>query len=411
MRLWLKTALAAAAGLVIGVLLSRGGGGEVADLLPRLSQVALQVGRYAVFPVIFFGVVMSTHELRSNGSALRLYGRLALYLAGSSALLTAAGLASVLLLAPQRIPIVVIVDQAPYAPAGPIDIVAGTFPGNMFQALVGDGSMLLPLLALGFVFGAHLEFDDTAKRPVTELFESLCRIFYQINALVVELFWVAIVVIAAAAAVQLGRADLALYRELFVVLAVDVAVLYLGVFPALLYLLGERTNPYRSIYAALGPALTALVSGDSHVSLAALVVHGRESFRLPRRVSATVFPLCAVFGRAGTALVTGIGYLMVLRSYTSFEVTVEQLLFAALLTFLLSFAAGAVPGIGTMGSLTILWSLSGNGLADGPLIMQPVLPLLTGAAILLDVTTAALIAHLVGRTETGPGIAPPRLLA
>ena len=410
MKLWLKTALAAAAGLLIGILLSRGGGGEVADLLPRLSRVALQVGRYAVFPVIFFGVVMSTHELRSNGAALRVYGRLALYLAGSSALLTGVGLASVLLLAPQRIPIVVIVDQAPDAPAGFIDIVAGTFPGNLFQALVGDGSMLLPLLALGVVFGAHLDFDDTARRPVTELFESLCRIFYQINALVVELFWAAIVVIAAAAAVRLGQADLALYRELLVVLALDVAVLYLGVFPALLYLLGERTNPYRAIYAALGPALTALVSGDSSVSLAALVVHGRESFRLPRRVSATVFPLCAVFGRAGTALVTGIGYLMVLRSYTSFEVTVEQLLFAALFTFLLSFAAGAVPGIGALGSLTILWSLSGNGLADGPLIMQPVLPLLTGAAVLLDVTTAALIAHLVDRAETTPGLAPPRLL-
>ena len=411
MKVWLKTVLAAAVGLVIGILLSRGGGGEVADLLPRLSRVALQIGRYAVFPAVFFGVVMSTHELRSNAAAPRLYGRLALYVAGSSALLTVAGLASVLLLAPQRIPIVVIVDQAPHTPAGLIDVVAGTFPANMFQALVGDGSMLLPLLVLGLVFGAHLEFDDAAKRPVTELFESLCRIFYQINALVVELFWMAIVVIAAAAAVRLGQADLALYRELIVVLAVDVAVLYVGVFPALLFLLGERSNPYRALYAALGPALTGLVSGDSYVSLGALVVHGRESFRLPRRVSATVFPLCAVFGRAGSALVTGIGYLMVLRSYTSFEVTVEQLLFAALFTFLLSFVAGAVPGLGTMASLTILWSLSGNGLADGPLIMQPVLPLLTGVAVLLDVTTAALIAHLVGRHEAGPGVAPPRLLA
>ena len=148
---------------------------------------------------------------------------------------------------------------------------------------------------------------------------------------------------------RLGQADLALYRELIVVLAVDVAVLYVGVFPALLFLLGERSNPYRALYAALGPALTGLVSGDSYVSLGALVVHGRESFRLPRRVSATVFPLCAVFGRAGSALVTGIGYLMVLRSYTSFEVTVEQLLFAALFTFLLSFVAGAVPGLGTTG--------------------------------------------------------------
>ena len=84
---------------------------------------------------------------------------------------------------------------------------------------------------------------------------------------------------------------------------------------------------------------------------------------------------------------------------------------AALFTFLLSFVAGAVPGIGAMVSLTLLWSLSGNGLADGPLIMQPVLPLLTGVAVLLDVTTAALIAHLVARDEAGPGVPPARLFA
>ena len=395
MRIWLKTALAAAAGILIGVVLSRSGG-EVAELVPRLARVAIQVGRYAVFPVVFFGVVMGTHELRSSGAGLRVYGRLALYLAGSNALLTVLGLASVLLLAPQRIPIVVIVEHTT-ALTGLIDILDAAFPGNLFQALVNDGSMLLPILALGLIFGSNLGFDDPVTLPVTQLFDSLCRIFYQINSLVVELFWVAIMVIAAAGVVQLGSAELAPYRELIVILAIDVTVLYLGVFPALLYLLGERANPYRWIYATLGPALTGLISGDLYVSLGSLVVHGRESFRLRRRVAAAAFPVCAVFGRAGTALVTGIGYLMVLRSYTSLEITVAHLLWAALFTFLCSLIAGAVPGLGAMVSLSMLWHLSGNGLADGPLIMQPVLPLLTGVAVLLDVTSAALVAHLVAR--------------
>ena len=92
---------------------------------------------------------------------------------------------------------------------------------------------------------------------------------------------------------------------------------------------------------------------------------------------------------------TGIGYLMVLRSYSSPEITASHLLWVALFTFLLSFIAGAVPGLGAMVSLTMLWHLSGNGVADGPLIMQPVLPLTTAVAVLLDVTSAALVAHLV----------------
>lgn len=408
MRIWLKTALAATAGILIGVLLSRGGG-EIAELAHRLARTAIQVGRYAVFPVVFFGVVMGTHELRGSGAGLRVYGRLALYVAGSSALLTVLGLASVLLLAPQRIPIVAVVEQPANGMTGLVDILGATSPGNLFQALVNDGSLLLPILALGLIFGANLDFDDTVTLPVTQLVDSLCRIFYQINALVVELFWVAIMVIAAAGVMQLGNTDLVIYRELIVILAIDVTVLYLGVFPALLYLFGERTNPYRWIYAALGPALTGLISGDLYVSLGALVVHGRESFRLRRSVAAAAFPVCAVFGRAGTALVTGIGYLMVLRSYTSLEISAPHLLWAALFTFLLSFITGAVPGFGTMVSLTTLWHLSGNRLTDGALIMQPVLPLLTGVAVLLDVTSAALVAHLVANDTSdrrAPTISP-----
>ena len=54
-----------------------------------------------------------------------------------------------------------------------------------------------------------------------------------------------------------------------------------------------------------------------------------------------------------------------------------------------------------MVSLALLWTLSGHGLREGYLIMQPIAPLLVSTAVLLDVTTAALAAHLVGRGERG----------
>ena len=58
-----------------------------------------------------------------------------------------------------------------------------------------------------------------------------------------------------------------------------------------------------------------------------------------------------------------------------------------------------------------VWVEGLDGLPDGPLIMQPVLPLLAGVAVMLDVITAALIAHLVGRDEAGLGVAPLRMSA
>ena len=400
MRIWLKTVLAAGAGLLIGAVLARSGG-QVAELVSSLARVATRLGGYAVFPCVFFGLIIGTHQMRTAGAALRVYRRLVLYLAGSTALLVAIGIASVLLLAPERIPIVVIVDPATYAIPSLLDTAAAVFPANLFRALVSDGPALIPVVVLALILGFSLDFDTTITSPVIQLTDALSRIFFQINSLVVEVFWIAVVAISAATLISLEAAELALYRELIIILIIVVSVLYLGVFPGLLYLLGERTNPYRWLYAALGPALAGAITGDAYVSLGSLLLHGRGSFGLPRMVTSAVFPLFALFGRAGTALVTSLSYLMVLRSYTSFEVTGEQVLWAALFSFLISFVVGTAPGQGVMVGLALLWTLSGHGLREGYLIMQPIAPLLVSTAVLLDVTTAALAAHLVGRGERG----------
>lgn len=406
MKIWLKTILAAGAGFLIGALLSRRGG-PAAELVPSLARLATQVGGYAVFPLLFFGLVIGTHELRAAGAAWRVYRRLALCLAGSTVLLAGVGIASVLLLAPERVPIVVIVDPGTYRLPGLLETAAGVVPANLFEALVSDGALLLPVVVLALVLGFNIDFDTAVTGPLLQLTDALSRLFFQINALVAEVFWIAIVVISAAALITLGAAELALYRELIIVLIIDVVVLYLGVFPALLYLLGER-NPYRWLYAALGPALTGAVTGDAYVGAGSLLVHGRGSFGLPRMVTSAAVPLFTLFGRAGTGLVTGLSYLMVLRSYTSFEVSAGHVLWAGLFTILISFAAGAAPGHGAMASLALLWTLSGHGLREGYLIMQPLAPLLVGTGVLLDVTTAALAAHLAGRGERGGQPATPR---
>ena len=400
MKIWLKTVLAAAAGLLIGAVLARRDG-QVAELASSLARIATQFGGYAVFPCVFFGLVIGTHQLRAAGAALRIYGRLVLYLAGSTALLVVVGIAAVLLLAPERIPIVVIVDPATYAMPSLLDSAAAALPANLFRALVSDGPLLLPVVVLALVIGFNLDFDAAITGPVIRITDALSRIFFQINSLIVEVFWIAIVVIGAATLISLGAAELALYRELVILLVIVVIVLYLGVFPALLYLLGERTNPYRWLYAALGPALAGALTGDAYVSLGSLLVHGRGSFGLPRTVTSAVFPLFALFGRAGTALVMGLSYLLVLRSYTSFGVTGEQILWAALFSFLISFVVGTTPGQGAMVGLALLWTMSGHGLREGYLILQPIASLLVSTAVLLDVTTAALAAHLVGRGERG----------
>ncbi len=148
----------------------------------------------------------------------------------------------------------------------------------------GSGDFLLPLVVLAFLLGLNMDFDRQLTRPVVQIFDSLSRIFYHLNSLIVELFAVALIAIAAARVSHLTHADLGMYKQIIIILAVDVVVVAFGVFPGALYLLGIRENPYRWLYASIGPAIAGLFTGDHYVSLGILTKHGKESLGVPRMV-------------------------------------------------------------------------------------------------------------------------------
>ena len=393
MKVWVKTVLAVLAGILIGVLID--GRDGVSALATQGSQLAIQIGRYALFPVVFFGLVMGTYELRRAGIALRTYGRLFLYMIGASALLTVIGLLSVVALSPERVPIVIVEAVELPAPALAATLTE-VIPTNLFQVLVGDGAALLPLVVFAIILGLNLDFDEVTTRPIVQIADSLSRIFFHINTLMVEVFWLALVVVTAATFVSLSEVELALYQQLLLILVLDVVVVCGGCLPGLLYLFGERA-PFKWLYGAIGPSLVAAATGDQYVAAGALVLHGRASFGLPRSVSSAAYPLFAIFGRAGTAMVTSVAFIVVMRSYSSLELVFGQMVWVATFSFLISFALGGVPGIGAMVSLTMLTGLYGRGLQEGYLILQPIAPLLVSVAAFLDTVVAALVSALLGR--------------
>jgi aerobic C4-dicarboxylate transport protein len=172
-----------------------------------------------------------------------------------------------------------------------------------------------------------------------------------------------------------------------------------GVFPGALYLLGIKENPYRWLYAALGPAIAGLFSGDHYVALGVLNKHGKESLGVPRMVGSAVYPLFGVLGRAGTAMVASVSFILVLRSYSNLEITFLQTLWVMLFSFLVSFVLGAAPGMGAFYGLFMLSSIYQRGYQDGYLLMQAVAPLLVSFGAFLDVLSAAFASLLIAREE------------
>jgi aerobic C4-dicarboxylate transport protein len=198
---------------------------------------------------------------------------------------------------------------------------------------------------------------------------------------------------------HLSHADLGMYKQIIIILAVDVAVVTFGVFPGALYLLGIRENPYRWLYAALGPAITGLFTGDAYVSLGVLTKHGKESIGVPRMVGSAVYPMFAVLGRAGTAMVSSVAFVLILRSYSSLEITFLQTLWVMFFSFIVSFVLGAAPGSGSFFAVFMLCSLYAKGLQEGYLILKTIAPLLVSFGAFVDVISAAFASLLIAREE------------
>jgi Na+/H+-dicarboxylate symporter len=394
MKIWIKLLIGSLIGLAAGFFIPV----QAQGLFDSVSSLLIGIGRYALFPFIFFSLGIGTSELRQEKRLLRVYFSIFKYLVLAAGLLIVIGTLSVLVFPPERIPITIEADRA-FIPVGVVDGLKVIFPRNLFAVFFGSGDFLLPVVVLAFLLGLNMDFDRQLTRPVVQLFDSLSRIFYHLNSLIVELFAIALIAIAAARISHLSHAELGMYKQIIIIVAVDVVVVAFGVFPGALYLMGIRENPYRWLYASIGPAIAGLFTGDQYISLGIVTKHGKESLGVPRMVGSAVYPLFAILGRAGTAMVATVSFILILRSYSSLEITFLQTLWVMFFSFVVSFILGAMPGNGAFFAIFMLCSLYAKGLQEGYLILRTIAPLLVSFGAFIDVLTSAFVSLLIAREE------------
>jgi Na+/H+-dicarboxylate symporter len=327
----------------------------------------------------------------------------------ASLILVLVGALFILLFSPERIPITSRRETELIFKSWN-DTLASLVPKNLFQILTGGADFLLPVYVLSFVLGLHFPFDRGVTEPTVNLFDSLSRIFYHLNSFIIEVLGFGMIVLAAAWLTQVRLIqDIQLYFQVFAVLSLAAAFVLFAVLPFFLWFFGGRENPYPWIFGIMGAAIGAFFSGDSFFSLGLASRLTRENLGVPRKVGSVTLPLFAMFGRAGTALTSTIAFFIILKSYSSLEISLEQILWTITFAFALSFALPSVPGLGAYINLSLLCSLYGRGLENGYLTLQPVLPILVSFSALLDISVASLASLLVTRHEKLQKIIPPRL--
>jgi len=397
MKIWMKYLLGALVGGAVALVLPSSDA-DSAKILSTLFGLAIHIGRYALIPLIFFSLPVAVFELNEDKEFWKDLGKATLFLLLSILAFAFIGILVAAVFHPGRIPLVADPVAAMSAPTIG-QYLSTIFPSSVFAALT-QGDYLLPICFLAVLLGLAFSQERALTKPAILVFDALSRAFYNINSFFAEFLGIFIIAVTAYSAFELRQALTGeFYRPLLILVGIETLVMALVVVPLALFFLLGRKNPYRHLYALLGPAIAGLVSGDAYFPLGSLMKHVRESLGVRRRASALAIPMAAIFGRAGTALVTATTFIIVLASYSDLGITPASLLWILAAAPVMTLVLGTVPGTGTITALIALSALYGRGFENGYLIAVPVALPLSAAGAFLDILWAGTAALVLARDE------------
>ena len=394
MKLWLKYLIGVALG-ILGAILLPFGSAQAESTLNFIVDIVLRFGRYPLIPLLFFSVATSCFMLRDEKLLVKTSIWTISIILISSLGLTLLGLLSSLIVRLPRIPIAI--EKVSEIPSlNWQDLFRKLFPYSGFQALT-EGAYLLPVFAFAVLAGAGAVSDKNTTKPAVTLFDSLSKLCYIVMSLFTELLAIGVVAIMCRWTLNFIFVIKAkVYLPLILMLFADMIIVVFIVYPIILRFVCHDLHPYRVIYASICSFIISFFSGDTNLTLVLNIRHGKESLGIKRRVNAFTYPLFAIFGRGGAALVQAAAFILILRSYSSLSISFIDTLWILAISFILSFALAQIPTGGPFIALTIMCQIYGRGFEAGYLLLKDVAPIMCSFAAGIDVFTAMVGSYIVG---------------
>ncbi len=397
MKIWIKYLT----GILIGMafaLIAPDKNAAFTGITEFLTRFFVQAGRYALYPVLFFSITLSVYEHRENRTLFRIGWHTALVIVASTVGIALLGLVSVLIANPARIPIFV-EGSSDIEKIGIGASLLQLLPSSAFEVFA-NGLFILPLCAFGAFAGAGCAVDKNDAKATLTLFDSLARVSYSIMTFFVDSVAIGLIAVSLNWALQFrGMLASKVFLDFIVLLAVDLLILAVVVWPVAIRLTCGKVNPFRVLYASLASILAAFISGDTVMTLPVLFRHANESLGIRRRVSTITLPLFSVFARGGTVLVTVTSFLLILKSYSSLGVSFTDTLWLVGVAIALSFALGRFPSGGAFVALATVCALYGRGFESGYLILKPAAFFLGSIAAAIDALTAIMGTYILAQRQ------------
>lgn len=395
MKTWIQVLAGVVTGVLLGILLPANN--IAIEIINQITQIFLSAGRYIVLPLVLFSMIVSVCQLQREKqfgiNILKAVGVTALF----TLLLVFIGLISSLIFTPGKIPVVIDSLVAVDVP-GITELIEDTIPGNIFTisqlSFDGENYQFIPLFFFAIVIGYFLTKSTKEEvEPTFNLVDSLSRIFYKINQYFLRLSFLWSALFTATYVIRIKSIeDLTTFIPLTVMLLVLATVIIFVIYPIIFYNFCGKRNLFKYMISELPSIITAIVTGDQFFTLTQVIPSQKNNFKIKRKSSGFNIPFLTLFSKSGTALVSVVSFIVILKSFSSLEITLTQIVWVVSWSFLISFALPTKALGSSIASLFILCSMYGNGgLEDSYIILSPAFPIIMAITTVLNTATIILI--------------------
>ena len=264
------------------------------------------------------------------------------------------------------------------------------------------GKFFLPLVFAAFILGAALTPSSDVIRPAYTVMNSFSEAVYRIQRTAAYFGAFYVYVAGTAFFLNIWQEKTAFVSpEPFVALALSVLLVIMVVLPLLYAILtGFRKNPYGVIGRGLAGLLTAFLSSNIYASSLMGESLSRSNMGIQKRISSTATPLSILIARGGTAFVSTLTTVTLLKTLGA-EISTFALVILALTISGLSLVSSFFPGVEiAVVSVFAIRFLNINVYGAEAAIVA-LLPILNGFAVMIDVLISFMASAIVGaRTKT-----------
>lgn len=393
MKLWLKYVIGIGIGLVAALILPVNSvQGQAA--LEFVMDIVVRIGRYMLVPMLFFSIATACYKLREENKIFKTGVWTFGVILVSSVLLVTLGLVTSLVIELPRIPITI--EKVGDVPSLDVkSLLTRIFPYSGFQVF-SEGAYLLPCFVFAGLIGAGASSEKNFARPTVTLFDSLSRVFYNVMSFFTEILAVGMIAVMCKWTVDfIVLQKVKAFMPLIMMLAADLLVVVFVVYPVVTRFLCHDKRPWRVLYAGICPFMVSFFSGDTNLTLPLSMRHGHESLGINRRTNSVTFPLFAIFGRGGAALVQAVCFVQILRSYSMQGIDMKIAAWIGIMSLLLSFVLVDHPVGGPFFAITLMCMMYGPSFEAGYLLIKDAAPIICAFAAAIDTMTALFGSYIV----------------